>query len=145
MIRKKMQLSNKNYNGSLCKAVCTISNIETPIQMDLEKDSATEDDFSLFEEKVIKMLVRYESKQDVILNQAVKEIVNAAYEQIEYKATKQDYLNLKLDMELEEIYAVADELVLIYLSPQHYPDFEITIQLSKRAVIEDVCLNEIES
>lgn len=140
-----MQLSNKHYNGSLCTAVCTISNIETPIQMDLEKDSATEDEFSLFEEKVIKMLVRYESKQDVILNQAVKEIVNAAYEQTEYKASKQDYLNLKLDMELEEIYAFDDGLVLTYLSPQQYPDFEITIQLSKRAVIEDVCLNEKES
>lgn len=140
-----MQLSNKHYDGSLCTAVCAISNIEIPIQMDLEKDSAKEDEFSLFEEKVIKMLVRYESKQEVILNQAVKEIVNAAYEQIEYKATKQDYLNLKLDLELEEIYAFSDGLVLTYLSPQHYPDFEITIQLSKRAVIEDVCLNEKES
>jgi hypothetical protein len=140
-----MQLFNKHYNGSLCTAVCTISNIETPIQMDLEKASATEDEFSLFEEKVIKMLLRYESKQDVILNQAVKEIVNAAYEQTEYKATKQDYLNLKLDMELEEIYAFDDGLVLTYLSPQQYPDFDITIQLSKRAVIEDVCLNEKES
>jgi phosphoribosylformylglycinamidine (FGAM) synthase-like enzyme len=137
-----MQLSNKHYDGGLCTAICTISNIEIPIQMDLEKDSATEDDFSLFEEKVIKMLVRYESKQEVILNQAVKEIVNAAYEQTEYKPSRQDYLNLKLDMELEEIYAVADGLVLAYLSPQQYPDFEITVQLSKRAVIEDVCLNE---
>lgn len=140
-----MQLFYKHYNGGLCTAVCTIFNIETPIQMDLEKDSATESEFSLFEEKVIKMLVRYESKQEVILNQAVKEIVNAAYEQTEYKPSKQDYLNLKLDMELEEIYAVADGLVLTYLSPQHYPDFEITIQLSKRAVIEDVCLNKIEN
>ena len=138
-----MQLSNKHRNGSLCTAVCTISNIETPIRMDLEKDSVTEDEFSLFEEKVIKMLVRYESKQKLILNQAVKEIVNAAYEQTEYQPSKQDYLNLKLDMKLDEIYAVADGLVLTYLSPQQYPDFEITIQLSKRAVIEDVCLNEI--
>jgi phosphoribosylformylglycinamidine (FGAM) synthase-like enzyme len=140
-----MQLANKHYDGGLCVAVCTISNIEVPIQMDLEKDSATEDEFSLFEEKVIKMLLRYESKQELILNQAVKEIVNAAYEQTEYKASKQDYLNLKLDMELEEIYAFDDGLVLTYLSPQQYPDFDITIQLSKRVVIEDVCLNEKEN
>jgi hypothetical protein len=140
-----MQLANKHYDDGLCVAVCTISNIEVPIQMDLEKDSATEDEFSLFEEKVIKMLLRYESKQELILNQAVKEIVKAAYEQTEYKASKQDYLNLKLDMELEEIYAFDDGLVLTYLSPQQYPDFDITIQLSKRVVIEDVCLNEKEN
>jgi hypothetical protein len=140
-----MQLSGKHYDRGLCTAVCTISNIETSIQMDLEKDSATEHEFSLFEEKVIKMLVRYESKQELVLNQAVKEIVNAAYEQTEYKASKQDCLNLKLDMELEEIYAFDDGLVLTYLSPQQYPDFDITIQLSKRAVIEDVCLNEKEN
>lgn len=41
-----MQLSNKHFNGSLCTAVCTISNIDTPIQMDLEKDSATEDEIA---------------------------------------------------------------------------------------------------
>lgn len=139
-----MQLVNKYYDNGICTAVCTISNVAIPIQLDLDKDVATESEFSIFEEKVIKMLIRYESKQDVILNLAVKEIVNAAYGQTEYKPLKQDYLNLKGDMELEEIYASADGLVLTFLSPQHYPDFEITVQLSTRAVIEDVCLNEID-
>lgn len=139
-----MQLSSKHYDGGVCTAICTISSQDISVQLDLEKDSATGDEFSLFEEKVIKMLARYESKQEVILNQAVKEIVNAAYEQTEHQPSKHDYLNLKADMELEEIYAFSDGLVLTFLSPQHYPDFDITIQLSKRAVIEDVCLNEKE-
>lgn len=138
-----MRLADKHYLGGVCTAVCTLANTDISIHMDLEKDTATENEFLLFEEKFIKMLNRYESKQELILNNAVKEIVNSAYEQTDHKPSKQDYLNLKVDMELKEIYAFADGLVLTFLSPQQYPDFEITVQLSSRAVIE-VCLNAIE-
>lgn len=112
------------------------------VELDLEAETGSEKEFSKLETQAIKMIERYTNKQEKILARVSKEVTESSYEQSSYKPDKKDFDSLREQLILKSIYAFEDGLVITFDAPVAYPDYEISVQLTRLAAVDDISLNE---
>jgi hypothetical protein len=133
-------ISGSSQDVSSVYGTVTIKGYEAPLPIEIEKsnNNLTEKEISFVKSTIEKLT---ESKQDVLLTSASKQITEAAYSQSSNNQTI-GHEALKGDFQISKIVFIEDEELLIFLqSHKIFPNNDIVVQVNGEFEILDISIS----